>query len=400
MDRRHFMKSGLMLGCSAAASPLMTPVAFAQGPWDNRLVVIILRGAMDGVDVIRPLGDRDYAGLRPNLAVDDSLDLTDFYGLHPALSPLKALWDNAEFGAMHAVSTPYRDKRSHFDGQDILEAGLPDLPTGARDGWLNRMLQTVPGLTAQTSYAIGPEQLLVLSGDAPSARWSPEARLRISPHARRLLEVVHHDDPLFRDASRQAITITDQLLIDAADDAVAAEAASMDPMMADVGNGQHVALAQFAAARLRGATRIASFSIGGWDTHQNQQGQLTRALGQLSDTILTLRSGLGDVWGKTAVLCMTEFGRTARENGTKGTDHGTGGALLYAGGALRGGQVLGQWPGLSTGDLYAERDLMPLADVRAAAGWTMQGLFGMNRDVIEDAVFPGLDMGPDVGMVL
>jgi uncharacterized protein (DUF1501 family) len=400
MDRRRFMKSGLMLGCSAAASPLMTPVAFAQGPWDNRLVVIILRGAMDGVDVIRPLGDRDYAGLRPNLAVDDSLDLTDFYGLHPALSPLKALWDKAEFGAMHAVSTPYRDKRSHFDGQDILEAGLPDLPTGARDGWLNRMLQTVPGLTAQTSYAIGPEQLLVLSGDAPSARWSPEARLRISPHVRRLLEVVHHDDPLFRDASRQAITITDQLLIDAADDAVAAEAASMDPMMADVGNGQHVALAQFAAARLSGATRIASFSIGGWDTHQNQQGQLTRALGQLSDTILTLRSGLGDVWGKTAVLCMTEFGRTARENGTKGTDHGTGGALLYAGGALRGGQVLGQWPGLSTGDLYAERDLMPLADVRAAAGWTMQGLFGMNRDVIEDAVFPGLDMGPDVGMVL
>jgi uncharacterized protein (DUF1501 family) len=400
MDRRRFMKSGLMLGCSAAASPLMTPVAFAQGPWDNRLVVIILRGAMDGVDVIRPLGDRDYAGLRPNLAVDDSLDLTDFYGLHPALSPLKALWDKAEFGAMHAVSTPYRDKRSHFDGQDILEAGLPDLPTGARDGWLNRMLQTVPGLTAQTSYAIGPEQLLVLSGDAPSARWSPEARLRISPHVRRLLEVVHHDDPLFRDASRQAITITDQLLIDAADDAVAAEAASMDPMMADVGNGQHVALAQFAAARLSGATRIASFSIGGWDTHQNQQGQLTRALGQLSDTILTLRSGLGDVWGKTAVLCMTEFGRTARENGTKGTDHGTGGALLYAGGALRGGQVLGQWPGLSTGDLYAERDLMPLADVRAAAGWTMQGLFGMNCDVIEDAVFPGLDMGPDVGMVL
>ena len=400
MDRRRFMKSGLMLGCSAAASPLMTPVAFAQGPWDNRLVVIILRGAMDGVDVIRPLGDRDYAGLRPNLAVDDSLDLTDFYGLHPALSPLKALWDKAEFGAMHAVSTPYRDKRSHFDGQDILEAGLPDLPTGARDGWLNRMLQTVPGLTAQTSYAIGPEQLLVLSGDAPSARWSPEARLRISPHVRRLLEVVHHDDPIFRDASRQAITITDQLLIDATDDAVAAEAASMDPMMADVGNGQHVALAQFAAARLSGATRIASFSIGGWDTHQNQQSQLTRALGQLSDTILTLRSGLGDVWGKTAVLCMTEFGRTARENGTKGTDHGTGGALLYAGGALRGGQVLGQWPGLSTGDLYAERDLMPLADVRAAAGWTMQGLFGMNRDVIEDAVFPGLDMGPDVGMVL
>ncbi len=399
MDRRKFLSSGLMLGCSAAASPLFTPVAFAQGPWENRLVVIILRGGMDGLDAVRPLGDPDYAGLRGQIDAGDSLDLTGFFGLHPALAPLKPLWDREEFGAMHAVATPYRDKRSHFDGQDILEAGLPGLPTGARDGWLNRMLQTVPGVQAQIAYAIGPEQMLVLSGDAPSARWTPNAQLRISPQARRLLELVTHDDPLFRDATTQAMLITDQLAVDADADEAAAAMMGADPMMSGIGSGQHVQLAEFAASRLRGDTRIASFSIGGWDTHQAQSGNIGRSLGRLSDTILTLRSGLGEVWGKTAVLCLTEFGRTARQNGTKGTDHGTGGAMLYAGGALRGGQVLGAWPGIAESDLYAGRDLMPLADVRAAAGWAMQGLFGLSRDVIENAIFPGLDMGLDPGIV-
>jgi uncharacterized protein (DUF1501 family) len=400
MERRHFLKSGLMLGCSAAASPLLTPVAFAQGPWDNRLVVIILRGAMDGLDVIRPRGDADYASHRATLATDDSLDLTDFYGLHPALAPLHPLWQKGEFGAMHAVSTPYRDKRSHFDGQDILEAGLNDLQSGPQDGWLNRMLQAVPGLTAQTAYAIGAEQMLVMTGDAPVSRWSPEARLRLSDHARRLLEVVHHDDPLFRAASANALDITDGLLMTADEDAATMEAAMMDPMMADVGQGQHVSVAEFTATRLLRETRIASFSIGGWDSHQNQAPQLNRVLRQLSDTILTLRAGLGDVWDRTAVLCMTEFGRTVRENGTKGTDHGTGGAMLYAGGALKGGRVLGQWPGLGAGDLYADRDLMPTADVRGAAGWAMQGLFGLNQSVIEGTIFPGLDMGGDPGILL
>ncbi|MEJ6397587.1 DUF1501 domain-containing protein [Yoonia sp. 208BN28-4] len=399
MKRRAFLRNGLMLGCSAAASPLLTPVTFASGPWEARLVVIILRGALDGLDAIRPLGDANLAALRPGLTTDDSIDLDGFFGLHPGLAPMKPLWDAGDFGAMHAVSTPYRDKRSHFDGQDILEAGLPDLPSGARDGWLNRMLQTVPGVQAQTSYAIGPEQMLVLSGDAPTARWAPRTSLRITPQARRLLELVTHDDPLFRDATAQAVEITDQLSLDADTDAAGAAAMAADPMMAQVGGGQHRQLAEFAAARLRGATRIASFSIGGWDTHQNQANALARNLGRLSDTILTLRSGLGDIWGQTAVLCMTEFGRTARENGTKGTDHGTGGALLFAGGALRGGQVLGGWPGLGDDDLYAGRDLMPLADVRAAAGWTMRGLFGLDRTTIETAIFPGLEMGIDPGIV-
>lgn len=405
MDRRNFLVGGAVLGCSAAASPFVTPVAMAAAPWDARLVVVILRGAMDGLDVIQPYGDRNLAGLRPTLLTGeagDAIDLDGYYALNKHFSPLKPLWDAGQFGAVHAVSTPYRDKRSHFDGQDILEAGLPDLDQGGlRDGWLNRMLQVVPGLEPEVAFAIGREQMLVLSGQAPAARWSPDARLSISPNARALLSVVHHDDPLFRDASADAIAIAEQISLEG-DMAEETEAMMMDsPMMSAVqGNSEHVKVAEFAASRLRGDTRIASFSINGWDTHARQDRNLARGASALTDTILTLRAGLGDVWDKTAVLCLTEFGRTARENGSGGTDHGTGGAMLYAGGALRGGQVLGQWPGLAEADLYDGRDLLPTRDVRAYAAWVMRDLMGLDQATLEQAIFPGLDLGPNPGLVL
>ncbi len=405
MERRSFLKNGLMLGCSAAAAPLVTPVAMAAAPWDTRLVVIILRGAMDGLDVIQPYGDRDMAALRPNLPVGEAgqaLDLDGFYALHPHFAALKPLYDAGEFGAVHAVSTPYRDKRSHFDGQDILEAGLPDLTGGGlRDGWLNRMLQVMPGLEADVAYAIGREQMLVLTGDAPAQRWSPDANLNISPNARALLNVVHHDDPLFRDASAEAIEIAEQIAMGEAEAEETADMMAASPMMEAVrSNGEHVRIAEFAATRLRADTRIASFSINGWDTHARQANAMRRAAGALTDTILTLKAGLGPVWEKTAILCMTEFGRTARENGSTGTDHGTGGALLYAGGALRGGQVKGSWPGLGDADLYDGRDLMPTRDVRAYAAWVMRGVTGLDATTLEQAVFPGLDMGSDPSILL
>ena len=174
-----------------------------------------------------------------------------------------------------------------------------------------------------------------------------------------------------------------------------------EAMMAEIdARGAHVELAKFAADRLKAETRIASFSIAAWDTHQNQKAGLRRALDDLTETILTLRAGLGPVWEKTAVLCMTEFGRTAFENGTGGTDHGTGGAMFFAGGAVRGGQVLGDWPGLSEADLYNRRDVMPTGDIRAAAGWVLRGLFGTEAEVIERVVFPGTELGRDPGIIL
>ena len=396
MDRRQFLLTG---ACSLASAPLMTPVALADAPWDNRLVVIILRGAMDGLDVFRPVGDPDFAGLRPNLNDGQGIGLDDFWQMHPALRPLLPLWQKGELGVVPATSTPYRDKRSHFDGQDLLEAGGAALDGQINDGWLNRLVQTVPGASANTAFAIGREPMAILAGEAAVARWSPDARLSLTPAAEGLLERVFHDDPLFREASAQAIALASQMETMAEIAADTESRMQADPMMAQAGQGAHVALARFAATQLRGATRIASFSLTGWDTHRNQRGGISRALGQLSDTILTLRAGLGPEWDKTAVLCLTEFGRTVRENGNKGTDHGTGGAMIFAGGAMRGGQFAGEWPGLAEVDLYDRRDLMPLTDVRAHAGWVMRGLFGLDRGLVERTVFPGLDLGSDLGLL-
>ena len=255
MDRRRFLLGGAALGCSLAASPFVTPVALASGPWDNRLVVIVLRGAMDGLDAVRPLGDPDYAGLRPTLNAGDALPLSNFWGLHPGLAPLLPLWQAGQMGVVHAVSTPYRDGRSHFDGQDILEAGTLRLD-GSAGGWLNRMMTTVPGMTADTAYAIGQDRMAILQGPAPHLRWSPEVAYELSPQARRLLEVTLHDDPLFRDAALQAVAIADSL-----DPNLMAEATGEKATMAmaPAKPGSTTDLARFAATRLLAETRIASF---------------------------------------------------------------------------------------------------------------------------------------------
>lgn len=382
LSRRSFLARSALIGCSLAASPLLTPVTFASAPWDTRLVVIILRGGMDGLDVVRPVGDPAYAMLRPKLATDDGIDLDGYFALHPALGPLMPLWHAGEFGFMHAVSTPYRDKRSHFDGQDLLEAGTEFLGQGPRDGWLNRMLQAVPGLTAETAYAIGNNDLRVLNGQAPVANWAPEADLQLSPATLRLAELVMEDDPAMHAALAEA-----QML-------------SQATGKATTKGRPHNKIAAFAAERLRGAARVAAFSLGGWDTHRRQDRSLPRSLGSLSDVILTLKSDLTpQIWEKTAVIAMTEFGRTARENGTQGTDHGTAGAMVLAGGALRGGKVYGRWPGLADANLYQERDLMPTSDVRAAAAWVMRGLMGLDQAVLETIIFPGLEMGQDPNLM-
>ena len=389
MDRRLFLKSAALIGCSAAAHPLMSSMTFAALPGDNRLVVIILRGAMDGLDVIQPYGDPMLRKLRSKLSLgpqNGAIDLDGFYALHPNLKPLLPLWQAGEMAFAQAVSTPYRDKRSHFDGQDVLEAGTGnDLPVDRRiGGWLNRLLQAIPGAQAETAYSVGVEQMKILSGTAKHLSWAPQASLSLSPQSQMLLEHIYHDDPLFRDAARDAAQIgADNPMIDRAQ-GPAADA--------------H-ALGAFAATRLNGESRIAAFSIAGWDTHAAQEAVLGRALDRLSAAILALRDGLGANWRRTTVLAMPEFGRTVRENGSAGTDHGTGGVMLMAGGAIRGGRAYGDWPGLGEGQLYADRDLMPTRDVRAYAGWAMRGLFDTSPDLLEKTIFPGLDLGADPGIL-
>ncbi len=397
--RRRFLIRSAMGGAALAANPGFASVALARAPWENRLVVIILRGAMDGLEVVRPVGDALYARYRPTLALKPGLGLDGYFALNARLAPLMPLWRAGELGFAHAVATPYRDKRSHFDGQDLLEAGTVALRGAGRDGWLNRMLGQVPGVTVKTAFAIGPGDMLVLSGAVPTSAWSPAARLDLSARGRRLLEVLYHDDPVFQEAGRVALEMTGGSLPEDGKGEKALDNRIMR-MMAGAGRATRAgALARFAARQLNRDTRIAAFSINGWDTHRAQAGGIERPLGELADALLELKRGLGTNWGKTVVMAMTEFGRTVRENGSRGTDHGTAGVMLMAGGALRGGRVYGRWPGLGESDLYQNRDLLPTSDVRAYAAHAMRGLFGLERSVLESVVFPGLEMGQDPGII-
>ncbi|MBV2359665.1 DUF1501 domain-containing protein [Thalassococcus sp. CAU 1522] len=406
LSRRAFLTRSAVIGCSLAASPLVTPVTWAATPGEKRLVVIILRGGMDGLGVLMPHGDPDFVSARGTVTLggkDGAVDLDGFFAMHTALSPLLPLWAAGQLGFVHAVSTPYRDKRSHFDGQDLLEAGIADLSSGlTRDGWLNRMLGEMPGVSTRTAYALGREPMFVLSGAAPFSRWTPEVDLALSPQALRLAELVMQDDPAFAEAMAQAFVNADS---DGDPVAFSGDTADMmDMLRADMATGRQAPAAEriaaFAAQQLRGDARIATFSLNGWDTHDAQDRALPRALAQLVTALTTLRDTMGDgAWRNTAVIAMTEFGRTVRMNGTGGTDHGTGGAMVLAGGAIRGGRVFGEWPGLAEADLYARRDLMPTRDVRAIAGWLIHGLFGLPVGAIETRVFPGVDLGSDPGLL-
>ncbi len=406
INRRNMLG---LLGCSAAAYPWLTTVTLAgadggQPLGDHRLVVIILRGAMDGLDVLQPVGDAAFAAYRPTLARPDTLDLDGFFGMNAGLGRLMPLWQAGELAFVHATSTPYRNKRSHFDGQDLLEAGTgPDLPIAqVRDGWLNRLLQTMPKLRAETAFAVGREEMRILRGPARVREWSPEISMELSQQARLLLEQVYHDDPLFMAAANDAMAMTAPEMADEMMDMSGAPQPGATPAKGrDHKRDALDKVAEFAASRLREDTRIAAFSVSGWDTHKNQGKGFQRPLSRLEQVILRLRSDLGPaIWGKTTVLAMTEFGRTVAENGTGGTDHGTAGAMVMAGGALRGGRVYGQWPGLTEAALLDRRDLMPTSDVRAWAAHSLRGLYGFDRAVLESAVFPGLQMGDDPGLIL
>ncbi|MBO9478969.1 DUF1501 domain-containing protein [Shimia sp. R11_0] len=404
-SRRSFLSTGFLAGCSIAASPLVTPVSFAATRGENRLVVIILRGGMDGLDFLRPPNSEMMTRLRPTLsqAAPSEMMLAEGFTLHPGCAPLYELWQAGELDIVQAVSTPYRHKRSHFDGQDLLEAGTATLGgAGESDGWLNRMLQHMPGGEMVTAYAIGADPMLLSRGAAEVESWSPDVNFVLSSQGARLMQLTMERDPDMAGSLAQAfalasdapgggvIEVDDAGMMGGVNEMMAAQMTAKGKSAGRT----HQRVASFAAAQLREEARVACFSLGGYDTHARQAKTLQRPLERLSDSLLTLKSELGaEVWGKTTVLAMTEFGRTVAENGSKGTDHGTGGSMILAGGALRGGRLLGQWPGLAEEDLFERRDLMPTDDVRRYAGWAIRESFGLSRHTLETAVFPGMSLG-------
>ncbi|NGM46110.1 DUF1501 domain-containing protein [Rhodobacter sp. SGA-6-6] len=385
LTRRSF----LTCAGAAALGSMVSEVVFAAAGSENRLVTILLRGAMDGLDVIRPLGDPDYAGLRPTLLsqAPGGLPLDDRFALHPALEALHPLWQSGEFAFAHALALPYRKGRSHFIGQDALEhgSGRADGAVGpARDGWLNRAIGLIPGADGGTGLSVGQERLMIMEGGVPTGHWFPVEENQLSAQGRSLLDRLHREDPLTGPAFAAAM----ELATAGGKGKILREAEMYD------------LLGQELARQLLGPARIAAFALNGWDTHQRQTHLIGERLPLLARVILSLRAALGEAWGRTLVLTMTEFGRTARENGSGGTDHGTGGVMLAAGGLLRGGRAFGDWPGLAEADLLDRRDLMPVDDLRRYPAHALRALFGLEARQLEEVVFPGLDLGRDPGLIL
>ena len=382
INRRAFLSGA----CCLAASPLVTPVSFAAMPGDNRLVTIVLRGAMDGLALVQPHGDPALRLLRPKLTLtgDDGLvDLDGFFGLHPAASDLMPLWQAGEVAFVHATSTPYRSGRSHFDGQDMLESGGAAV-LEERTGWLNRAVAAIPRAADRRAIDVNTTAELILSGPNAVDVWSTRANLVLAEDEQAFFTRLYRDDPVFAVAMRDAVE-TDMLSDDIRGDGKER-------------NSGVAAVARLAAGMLSGEHRIASFSIGGWDTHIAQARVFVRPVRQLCTAIATLKAHLAPpVWRKTAILAITEFGRTARENGSQGTDHGTGGVAILAGGAVAGGRVYGKWPTLADGDLLDGRDLTPTTDLRQLAAAMLRQQFGISTRNIETEIFPGLDFDKTAG---
>lgn len=383
LSRRTALKAAGALTLATLAGR----AAFAATSGERKLVIIILRGAMDGLAAIAAVGDRHYASTRGSLALspDAVLALTDGFGLHPALAGLHGLWQAGEFAFLHAAASPYRD-RSHFDAQDVLESGGESVFSLA-DGWLNRASALRAAVSPSAPVAIAASLPLILRGPAPATSWSPSPAPEPDEDTLARLMRLYDGDRVLEASLSQALATAELI----------GEGSPTDRRMARR-SGQPFAYAPLAqaAAKLLSAEagpEAAVLSFDGWDTHANQgaaEGQLARRLAALDEAITALRTGLGAHWAKTAVLVMTEFGRTVAVNGTGGTDHGTGGVAFLLGGAVAGGQHLGDWPGLAPGALYQSRDLAPANDLRALAAGVLSAHWNLEPSDLSAKVFPGL----------
>ncbi|MGV6800528.1 MAG: DUF1501 domain-containing protein [bacterium] len=361
-----------------ATSSLLPSMGFAKIAGPKRFVVIILRGAMDGLAAVPVLGDPHYSRLRGELALSksDCLTLNGDYSLHPALKNLHCLYTQNEALILHAIASPYRE-RSHFDGQDVLEHG-GERPLSLKTGWMNRALTHLHGAEG---LAIGQNLPLILRGPAQASSWAPSRLPDVDESTVSRLQRVYKNDPLLSLSLQQAIDIDDKL----------GEAASGKRLRG--GKKAYIDGAEQAAqllARQDGAS-IAVLQITGWDTHARQgtlKGNLPSQLTILDSVIEKLRTGLASVWQDTAILTITEFGRTVRVNGTGGTDHGTGSAAFLFGGAVQGGRVQTDWPGLSESKLYENRDLRPTADLRSLYKSILHDHLQISQHALETDIFP------------
>jgi uncharacterized protein (DUF1501 family) len=374
MDRRSFVRQMCLGGLATFCAPR---VSFAQVRSGGRFVFVLLRGGFDGLAAVVPYGDPAYRALRADLAFEESalVPLDDMFGLAPGLAPLGELWQQQQLVVLHAMAIPYRT-RSHFDGQAILETGI-DKPAGSADGWLNRLLQVMPGRRSGIAIASGLPRSL--TGAVSVQTWSPTQLGVVDDDYLSRLSVLYRTDRVLQ--GRFEAAMQQQAMV--GEEPTAGQGArrgSIAPLMA----------ATARIMRQDDGPNVAAVEFSGWDTHANQGvagGALDRLLGQLAEGLLTLRTEMQGAWATTTVVVMTEFGRTARPNGTRGTDHGTAGAGFVIGPTVARSAVHADWPGLDTRALFEGRDLAPTLDTRAVLKAAIAGAFDMTP-AQADRVFP------------
>jgi uncharacterized protein (DUF1501 family) len=401
LKRREFLHAGaLALGGTFLTSRL----AFAStGNTKSRLVFIVMRGALDGLAAAPPYGDSDYAGLRRELALKAPgspggvLPLNGFFGLHPSLTFLHDSYTARELVVFHAIASPYRE-RSHFDGQDVLENGSSQAHA-VQTGWLNRALASLQSGHRQSKelgVALGQNIPLVMRGPASVTSWSPSKLAALDDDTLERITDLYAGDPLL------AARLADALAADAIADSAASPMQAAAAMVNALPNQslpqrakpmRYTELVRAAAGFLRrdDGPQVAVFDTTGWDTHANEgnaEGQLAGRLAALDAGLRTLKEELGPAWADTAVVLATEFGRTAATNGTRGTDHGTATAAFLLGGAVQGGRVLADWPGLSAHSLYQGRDLKPTTDLRSVLKGVLSDHLLVSSSALETSVFP------------
>jgi len=384
LTRRRFLLGSGALAVSAAIPNAL--FAFTGG--SSRLVVVIMRGALDGLAAAPPSADPDYASLHRELAIaapggaDGALKLDNTFGLHPSLAFLHERYLGGELLVFQAVASPYRD-RSHFDGQNVLENGLTK-PLGSADGWLNRALAAMPrgAHLPERAVAISQNVPLILRGEAPVLSKSPLATADVDEDLLSRLADLYSKDDWF--SARLSEAVQTEKLTDDSGGMTATQGPAADRI---------TGVARMAGTLMKseGGPQIAVLEATGWDTHANQggaKGALAQRLAGLDRALRTLAEELGALWPQTAVLVVTEFGRTAAMNGTRGTDHGTGGCAFLAGGAVRGGRVIADWPGLSHSALLDNRDLRPTLDLRSVFKGVLDEHMHVDARTLDSRIFP------------
>lgn len=385
LNRRDVLKS---LGLVAIANSAAT-LSLASTRSDARFVLVVLRGAVDGLALAAPYGDGNYRKLRGELALSDPgasdglLKLDGLFGLHPSLMNVHKSFVDGEACIIHAVASPYRE-RSHFDGQDVLESGATKVGD-LRDGWLNRALLPLGGsVGSETAIAMAQNTPLVLRGSNSVTGWAPSILPDADEGTLARLQSLYADDEFFATRLQQALRSQN----------IVGDDTTMDGKRRRGNEAQQFGDLMQAAARFLTAPDgpgIAVVELGGWDTHANQgssSGSLANRFAMLDNGLADFRNAMGAHWKNTVIAVATEFGRTVRVNGTRGTDHGTATAALLLGGAVNGGRTIADWPGLGNSELFAGRDLMPTTDIRSVFKGVLSDHLGVSPAFIEREVFP------------